>query len=265
MDPNYIKQLFMEIKSKFILPNSPFKDPQTIWKKNEYNKHIILQEPYSVPNVMVWNLTPTEIIAKLFWDETTKTLSNPTKLNPSLVITVDNDYDAIDKEKILSIHDQHLYVRSNIFRILENSSLFPLKPDGTIWIKNIFIIGLPNENHFRRNPLQTNVIVAPVNRSPQKVKNCLKLNDFKKLNMTIETIFQTAILGNCDTLILPDFMPDGDDSYVKNVANIINYQITKYGYYFKYIFISVVTNNQKKLNVFNGLNKYVIQPQNYIQ
>lgn len=263
MEQNYIKKTIMENKAKFII--GPYKDPQIEWRKNNYNKNIVLREPLSVPFVEIWDLSSTDIIAKLYWDEKNKSLSNPHNLKPCIIVTIDHDFDGIDKEKVYSIHDLNLYIKSNLFRILQNESAFPLKPDMNIFVKNIHIIGLNNENHFRRNPSQTGVIVSPLVIKPNKIKNNLRTPDFKRLNLMIETIFQTAYLAGIDTLILPDFIMDDDDSYVHNIANIINYQITKYGYFFKYIFISVPQGkNQAKLNIFNAYNKFIIRPQNYI-
>lgn len=263
MEQNFIKKTIMETKAKFVI--GPYKDPQIEWRKNTYNRNIVLREPISVPFVEIWDMSTTDIIAKLCWDENTKTLSNPQNFKPAIVVSVDHDFDGIDKEKVYSIHDLNLHVRSNMFRILQNESAFPLKPDTNLFVKNVHIIGLNNENHFRRKPLQTGVIVSPLVTKPDKVKNNLKTMDFKRLNITIETIFQTAYLAGVDVLILPDFIMDDDDSYVHNVTNIINYQITKYGYFFRYIFISIPREkNQAKMNIFNAYNKFIIRPQNYI-
>lgn len=257
-----IKQMIMDLKSNFFI--GPYKCQDPIWIKNVYNRNMILYDPVSVPIVSIWNITPVETLSKILWDEKTQSLSNPNKLNPVIVSTVDNDYDGIDKEKLSAIHDLRLYASSNIFRILENSQIFPLRHDCSLLVRNALTIGLPNENFFRRKPFVSNFIIAPLNKNPQKIKRYLRVKDFKSLNLTIETIFQTAIMSKCDTLILPDFLPTGDDSYVKMVTNIINYQITKYGYFFKYIFISIPTINQKKTNIYNAFKKYIIIPQDFM-
>lgn len=259
-----IKQIINELKSNFFIGPYKCNDPGCV--KNVYNRNMILSEPISVPIVSVWNISSVETLSKILWDEKTHSLSNPNKLNPIIVMTVDNDYDGTDKEKLSAIHDLRLYASSNIFRVLENSQLFPIRHDCSLWVKNAFIIGLQNENFFRRNPIQSNFIIASLNKNPKKIRRYLRVKDFKSLNLTIETIFQTAIMGRCDTLILPDFLPSHDDSYVKMVTNIINYQITKYGYFFKYIFISVPTmSDQKKVNIYNAYKKYIITPQDFVR
>ena len=91
----------------------------------------------------------------------------------------------------------------------------------------------------------------------------MKSNDYIKMLCTIETIFQTAIAGSHNVLVLTPFGNTEDNVPQEDIVKLYNSCIFKYGHRFNKIIIAVPI--WYGTYMFDLFNNEIVRPQNIIQ
>ena len=180
-------------------------------------------------------------------------------LNPVIVTTVTKDFDGTNIENSTGMTDPLINVRTTFHSTLTANSLYPLKGSEVIYNKMLHVIrdNIMNINDF----VTVSLIVASSKNIPKKQKT-LKYTEYLELREIIETVFQTAISGGNDVLILDDFGCKTTGIPENDIIDIFNIMILKYGYCFKFIVIAINLTDQTDFKKYALFDKEIIKPQN---
>jgi hypothetical protein len=235
---------------------SQLKSNMTIKKK--FNNNYDLPEPDDFCEVHVLTKHPLLL---------TKSLIN-NNYRPLLLTTVTNEFDGTNIETSKGMHDNILNIRTNFLTTI-NQTFYPIKGIEVVYNPTVTIIR-ELDTQFSLLPMQEmysiGVCVASPLHNPKIVKNLLGFDDYIITKELIETVFQTAIDGHHDVVILPDFGCLQSGGYIEAITDIYNACILKYGHMFRYIFIAFepdVYRSDKDKKIYNYMTKNIIYPQEY--
>lgn len=183
-------------------------------------------------------------------------------LNPVTVCTVGEEFAGSNYPQSEEIRDDIFNVRTNYNMITLRNNPFPLNETECTY--NQYLTVMRDQNLSMLTP-QNSYRFAIITASPIKKPNLLDENrmnseNFIKMLAKIEAIFQTAILGNHNVLVLTPFGHREDDVPQEDIVKLYNYCIYKYGHKFLRIIIGVPTWDGEYL--FNLFNEGIVRPQN---
>src|ERR1700744_944935 len=227
--------------------------PLLLSLKNCYNSSFNCGQSTTFCDVYIKPLHPL-ILAKEFVME---------GMNPVLLMTVTKDFNGSNLDSSEGIHDELINLRTNFHRtIMLPSGTYPIK--GTEVVYTPFVTIIRDEMHNIMNPQSmykvSLIVTSPIN-DPKLRDESFELNDYFKTKEIIETIFQTAILRNHDVLILTDFGCKYDKNPLKDIVDIFNLSILKYGHLFKYIVFAFNIREQTDMAYYAYFSKEIIKPQ----
>jgi hypothetical protein len=163
-------------------------------------------------------------------------------INPVSMCTVGDDFIGTNYPQSEGIRDDTYNIRTNYNTITKNNNPFPLKQNECVYNRFVTVIRDMNlqpitdlQNLYRFGLIS----VAPINKPKLLDENKMHSNDFIKTMCTIETIFQTAIAGSHNVLVLTPFGNTEDDIPQEDIVKIFNSCIFKYGHRFKKIIVAV--------------------------
>jgi hypothetical protein len=220
--------------------------------KNYYNPNFFVNASTNFADIYVKSVHSL-ILAKEF-------IKN--NMNPVVVTTVNKEFDCTNLENSANMYDDTINMKTNFSKV-NLPSLYPLKGSEVIYSKYLSIIRDDTYNFNTENIHQVALITATPIHQPELLDSNMNLSDYFETKETIEAIFQTALAGNHDVLILGDFGCKFENSPMKDIVDIFNIMILKYGYYFKFIVISIPINDTADAARFVYFNKEIIKPQTF--
>ena len=229
--------------------------------KNKFNQNFNIGEINNICNVEVVNLHPVDAIANYC----AFGFNQPLKegfMNPVTVCSVGEEFVASNFPQSEGIRDDTFNIRTNFNTITRNVNHFPIKEGECVYTRFITVIrdqklnAITDQQYLYRFGLIT---AAPLNKPKLLDENRMMSEDFLRLMGTIETIFQTAIAGNHNILVLSAFGNTEDDIPQEDIVKIYNSCIFKYGHRFIKIIIAIPI--WYGTYIFNLFNDNIIQPQ----
>jgi len=163
-------------------------------------------------------------------------------INPVSMCTVGDDFIGSNYPQSEGIRDDTYNIRTNYNTITKNNNPFPLKQNECVYNRFVTVIRDQNLNPITdlQNLYRFGLIsVAPINKPKLLDENRMHSVDFIKTMCTVETIFQTAIAGSHNVLVLTPFGNTEDDVPQEDIVKIFNSCIFKYGHRFKKIIVAV--------------------------
>lgn len=163
-------------------------------------------------------------------------------MNPVTMCVIGEDFIGSNYPQSEGIRDDTFNIRTNYNTITKNNNPFPIKQNECVY--NRFITVIRDNNLQPITDLQNLyrfaiINVAPINKPKLLDENRMESNDFLKTFSTIETIFQTAIAGYHNILVLTPFGNTEDDVPQEDIVKIYNLCILKYGHRFNKIIVAV--------------------------
>ena len=229
--------------------------------KNRFNQNFNIGEITNICDVDVVNLHPVDAISNycLFG------FNQPLKegyINPVAVCSVGEDFVASNFPQSEGIRDDTFNIRTNFNIITRTVNHFPIKESECVYTRFITVIrdqkliAITDQQYLYRFAL---ISAMPINKPKLLDKNKMISEDFLRLMSTIETIFQTAIAGNHNVLVLSAFGNTEDDVPQEDIVKIYNSCIFKYGHRFIKIIIAIPI--WYGTYIFNIFNDNITRPQ----
>lgn len=221
--------------------------------KSFYTENMNISPPYMYCNVDVSNKHPVDV-AYEYRQKNSKTV---------IINTVFDDFAASNLDKCELMKDTTVMVRTNYVRTLMNNyDLFPLNAPDVIYAPHAYIIRSTDLVQVApRNAIRTAIMTVPL----KEHKGDTTLEFYQLMSQVVDTIFQTAMKGEVDTIILNDLGTKTDGYDVSDLCRMINSSIFRYGHMFKNVIIAlnVRTNHPSDMGYSNKFNELLIRPQNY--
>jgi hypothetical protein len=208
--------------------------------KNKFIQNFILGDINNICEVEVVNMHPVDAISEFCSKGFNQPLLNG--LNPVTVCTVGEDFIASNFPQSESIRDDTFNIRTNYNIMTKYINYFPLREAECVYTKYITVIRdhnlnpITDQQYLYRFSLIT---IAPINKPKLLDENRMLSSDYLKMMTIIETIFQTAISGGNNVLILSAFGNTEDDVPQEDIVKIYNACIYKYSHRFIKIVIAI--------------------------
>jgi hypothetical protein len=231
--------------------------------KNEFSQQFNIGEINNICNVEVVNMHAVDAIEP-YCNRSLKPQLKDGWINPVAICVVGDDFIGSNYPQSEGIRDDTFNIRTNFNTITRYQNPFPLKESSCIYNRFITVIRemnltpITDLNNLYRFGLIT---VAPINKPKLLDENRMYSTDYLKTLQTIETIFQTAISGNHNVLVLTPFGNTNDDVPQEDIVKLYNQCIFKYGHRFNKIIIAVPIWYGTYL--FDLFNNEIIRPQNF--
>lgn len=209
--------------------------------KNQFNQNFNIGETNNICVVEVVNMHAVDAIEPYCLRSLQPQLKDGW-INPCTMCVIGDDFIGSNYPQSEGIRDDTFNIRTNFNTITRHQNPFPLKETMCVYnrfitvIREINLTPITDLNNLYRFGLIT---VAPLNKPNLLDENRMCSRDYLKMLQTIETIFQTAIAGNHNILILTPFGNTIDDVPQEDIVKLYNQCIFKYGHRFKKIIVAV--------------------------
>jgi hypothetical protein len=226
-------------------------------KKFYYDPHFNLDDDSitNICDVYIKHLHPLLLIKEL----------RDKGLNPAVVSSVTNKYDAENLDTYEGFLDEYLLLRTNYCKTIM-PHIYPLHGPEVLYNHNLSIVRNETLNFITESNLISNfnqMIISPI-ENPKLHKNKLKMSEYFLTKELVENIFQTAILSKNDVLILNDLSCKHTKIPLEDIAYIYNNTILKYGHFFKLIIIAIPLYDPADRAIYSFFDKYIIKPQSLV-
>jgi len=231
--------------------------------KNNFNQNFNIGDIQTICDVEVYNMHAIDVI-KQYCQLGPNPGFKDGWMNPVTMCSIGDDFIGSNYPQSEGIRDDTFNIRTNYNCITRNNNPFPVKQNECIYnrfvtvIRDNNLIPVTDLNQLYRFAI---ISVAPINKPQLLDENTMNSSDFIKLMCTIETIFQTAISGSHNILVLTPFGNTEDNVPQEDVAKIYNSCIFKYGHRFSKIIVAVPIWHGSYL--FDLFNDTVVRPQNF--
>lgn len=233
--------------------------------KNQYNSTFNIGQIDSICEVDVLNFHVIDIVEDYCSHGFNAGLKD-NWINPVALCTVGHEFIASNFTKAENIRDEYYVLRTNLNIITRNNNPFPIKHSECTY--NRFVTVIRNEklepiqdmNNIYRFGL---IIASPIYKPTLLSDSEMSSTDFLQTLATIESVFQTAIAGGHNVLLLTPFGNTEDEVPPEDIVEIYNMCIFKYGHRFKKIIIGVPLWCGEFL--FDLFNKNIIRPQDIVE
>jgi len=156
--------------------------------------------------------------------------------------------------------DPMMNIRTSFNAIVKEFDLFPLQDYDVIYMPMTYIIRNESLHNVDINVVgKVSMITVLINKI-----ETMTFDEYDTISKKIETIFQTACLGNNDVLILNDLGCKTNKFPVEDLIDLLNYNIYKYGHLFKHIIIGADVKSKSDEIFYEKISKNIIYPQKYI-
>lgn len=209
--------------------------------KNQYNNNFNIGEINNICEVEVINLHAIDVM-KDYCQFGINAGFKDGWINPVTMCTIGDDFVGSNYSQSEGIRDDIFNIRTNYNCITLNNNPFPLKNNECAYNKYVTVIRdnnlkpIENLNYLYKFAV---ISIAPINKPELLNQNKMKSNDYIKTLCLIETLFQTAILGSHNVLILTPFGNTEDNVPQEDIVKIYNSCIFKYGHRFNKIIIAI--------------------------
>ena len=181
---------------------------------------------------------------------------------PVLMCVVGKEFYGHNFIKSEDIKDDIYNLRTNFnSTIYESHNPYPIKNNECVYNKVVTVITDNKYNFLKLQEIyQFGLIIVASIYKPELLNNKkMKSTDFINTLISIENLFQIAILNEHNILILTPFGQNEDEMPQEDIIKIYNFCICKYGHMIKNIIIAVPKWDGKEL--FDLYNKNIIKPQ----
>lgn len=232
--------------------------------KNQYNASFNIGQIDSICEVEVLNFHVIDIVEDYCAHGFNAGLKD-NWVNPVALCTVGHEFIASNFTKSENIRDEYYALRTNLNIITKNNNPFPIKNTECTYNRFITVIRddkmqpIQDKNNIYRFGL---IIAAPIFKPTLLSDSEMSSTNFIQTLATIETVFQTAIAGGHNVLLLTPFGNTEDEVPPEDIVEIYNMCIFKYGHRFKKIIIGVPLWCGEYL--FDLFNKNIVRPQDII-
>jgi len=232
--------------------------------KTQFNQNFHIGETNNICEVEVINMHAIDVI-KDYCQHGLNAGFKDGWINPVTMCTIGDDFIGSNYSQSEGIRDDTFNIRTNYNCITINNNPFPLKNNECVYNRFITVIRdnnlqpITNTNFLYRFAV---ISIAPINKPELLDENKMKSNDFIKTLCLVETLFQTAISGSHNVLILAPFGNTEDNVPQEDIVKIYNSCIFKYGHRFNKIIIAVPI--WHGTYVFDLFNNEIIRPQTFI-
>lgn len=183
------------------------------------------------------------------------------KYNIAVVNMITDDYDGGSVQSSRGFIDDTINVRTNLYKSIANT--YPTNKGEVAYSKDVTVI---RNSKYQINPkdfFKINVITTLIHFLGQNQSD-VTINDYMLVREIVETIFQTAIISHDEVLILSDFGCISNGKMIKDIVDIYNLCILRYGHYFKYIIILIDVKNSNNMAHYYYFLKNIVVPQDLI-
>ena len=233
--------------------------------KNMFNQNFNIGEVNNICEIEVINMHAIDVL-KQYCQHGFNAGFKDGWINPVTMCTVGDDFVGSNFPQSEGIRDDTFNIRTNYNCITRNNNPFPLKNSECAYNRFVTVIRdnnlnpIVDQNQLYRFGLIT---VSPINKPELLDENKMKSQDYIKMLCTIETIFQTAIAGSHNILVLTPFGNTEDNVPQEDIVKLYNSCIFKYGHRFNKIIIAVPI--WYGTYMFDLFNNEIVRPQNIIQ
>jgi hypothetical protein len=245
-------------QSKFGMYSQCFTGPCV---KNRFVQNFNIGEVNNICDVEVVNFHSVDAISDFCLHGFNQPLKD-SYINPVTVCTVGEEFVASNFPQSEGIRDDTFNIRTNFNTITRNVNHFPIRESECVYTKYITVIrdqklnAITDQQYLYRFSL---ICASPIHKPQLLDENKMISDDFLKIMGTIETIFQTAIAGNHNVLILSAFGNTEDDVPQEDIVKIYNTCIFKYGHRFMKIIIAIPI--WYGTYIYNLFNDNIVRPQ----
>lgn len=238
---------------------SPIFKPVKMLPSNNWNNGPI----DNVCNVFVINQHPLDIIEPFIVKGTNPMLHKG--FSPVLVNTVGQEFYGTNFETSEGIRDDIFNLRTNFNHTVHLHNPYPIKDNECVYSKCLTVIRGKNLIGLPLNEIYRTALITAIPISKPKLidEKRMRSADYIKTYSTIDCIFQTAISGCHNMIVLPPFGLYEDEIPQEDIVKLYNSAIFKYGHRFKYIIIGISAQDGAK--VFELYNKNIVRPQELVQ
>ncbi len=229
--------------------------------KNQFNQNFNIGEVNNICEVDVVNMHAVDAMLEYC----VRGINPPLKdgwINPVTMCVVGDDFIGSNYPQSEGIRDDTFNIRTNFNVITRHTNPFPLKASTCVYNRFITVIREMNLNPITDlNQLYRFglITISPINKPKLLDENRMDSHDYLSTLECIETLFQTAIAGNHNVLILTPFGNTIDDVPQEDIVKIYNQCIFKYGHRFKKIIVATPIWYGNYL--FDLFNNEIIRPQ----
>lgn len=136
--------------------------------------------------------------------------------------------------------EESLFCRSNYFKTLNlQTGLYPISEPECIYSNNVLVIRDVDLSLLPK-PFNVSFIACSAVKEPVLDRGSLTENDYELNLKKIETIFQVASIKQHDCLVLSAFGCGAYKNPQKQIIEIFNNCIEKYGHLFKFITFAII-------------------------
>jgi hypothetical protein len=187
-------------------------------------------------------------------------------INPCALQIVGKDFYGQSFESLEGILDEEYILRTNFVNTVSLHNPYPLKGNECVYNKWVTVIRNPMLGGINLGLVyRFGLIVASTISKPKLIDDDgtkMSASNFLEIYATIECVFQTAIAGNHNMLVLTPFGYGDDDVPQEDIIKIYNLCIFKYGHRFKFIMIAVP---KEEKEIFELYQKEIIKPQDFLK
>lgn len=183
------------------------------------------------------------------------------KYSIAVVNMMTDDYDGGSVQSSRGFIDDTINVRTNLYKSIAN--MYPINKGEVAYSKDVTVIRNNKYQTVPKDFFKINVITTLIHFL-QENQSDVTLDDYMLVREIVETIFQTAIISRDEILILSDFGCVSNGKLIRDIVDIYNLCILKYGHHFKYIVILVDVKNSSSTPHYYYFLKNIIIPQDLI-
>jgi hypothetical protein len=183
---------------------------------------------------------------------------------PVIVTTVEPSFDGQNLDNSENMHDDIINLRTNYYKTVM-TNIYPIVGPSAVYVPCLTVIRDLSPKELYKVSL---IVSAPI-KDPKLVEgdkngDMMNFDDYYLTKQMIDTIFQTAINANHDTIILTDFGCKTSNNPLSEIVKIYNMAILKYAHMFKYIIFAFHLRNSLDVPYYTYYNKEIIKLQDLV-
>ena len=184
-------------------------------------------------------------------------------LSPVIVTNITNDFKDNNVENSDGVYDVMTLIRTNYNLIMKmNGNFLPVHDNEILYNPEVIILRDENLNFYQNEINKISIISNNLNKKDYQFgKKRFSFESYIKLKIKLETIFQTAHLSGHEVLILNDFGIGSNLFPIKEIIDLYNLCILKYGHLFKYIIFPFTIKDSRDIASHAVFLKDIIKPQ----
>jgi len=252
MDPRYKKTILSQ--NTYMCKFGQLKDKSNYGCiKNHYQENYDVGIAYNFCDVYILKVPAIDIAYEFI----------KMGLSPVIVTNITNDFKDNNVENLDGVYDVMTLIRTNYNLIMKmNGNFLPVHDNEILYNPEVIILRDENLNFYQNEINKISIISNNLNKKDYQFgKKRFSFESYIKLKIKLETIFQTAHLSGHDVLILNDFGIGSNLFPIKEIIDLYNLCILKYGHLFKYIIFPFTIKDSRDIASHAVFLKDIIKPQ----